>query len=43
MTTMTLQPGSEGQDLWITNFFSYHDNYGLDDGYLKVSMQNIRV
>ncbi|MEJ0077101.1 MAG: putative Ig domain-containing protein [Alphaproteobacteria bacterium] len=33
---LVLQPGPEGQDVWITNVFSYDDNYGVDDGFLKV-------
>jgi hypothetical protein len=35
-TTVTLQPGSEGQDLWITNTFNYNDDYGVDNAQLKV-------
>src|SRR5947209_3914737 len=34
--TITLQPGAEGQDLWITNTFSYNDDYGVDNEQLKV-------
>ena len=34
--TVVLQPGSEGQDLWITNFYSYNDNYGVDNDVLRV-------
>jgi len=34
--SVTLQPGPEGTDLWITNTFSYNDDYGVDDGQLKV-------
>lgn len=33
---LALQPGSEGQDVWITSVFSYNDNYGVDDAWLKV-------
>jgi hypothetical protein len=35
-TTITLQPGAEGQDLWITNTFTYNDDYGVDNEQLKV-------
>ncbi len=35
-TQLTLKPGSEGQDLWVTSTFSYSDNYGVDDAFLKV-------
>jgi hypothetical protein len=31
-----LKPGLEGKDLWITSVFDYDDNYGVDDGWLKV-------
>jgi len=34
--TVTLQPGPEGQDIWITNVYSYNDNYGVDSDRLKV-------
>lgn len=34
--TVVLQPGSEGQDLWITNFFPRDGKYGVDNGYLQV-------
>ena len=30
------QPGTDGADLWITDTFSYNDNYGVDDHQLKV-------
>jgi len=35
-STLTLQPGSEGQDLWITDTFSFGDNYGVDNEELRV-------
>jgi hypothetical protein len=35
-TTITLQPGAEGQDLWITSTFNYNDDYGVDNEQLKV-------
>ena len=35
-TTVTLQPGAEGQDLWITNFYTYNDDYGVNNEQLKV-------
>jgi Ca2+-binding RTX toxin-like protein len=34
--SVALQSGPEGQDLWITDVFSYDDNFGVDDGFLKV-------
>src|SRR5215216_2569866 len=34
-STLTLQPGSEGQDLWITDTFSFGDNYGVDNEELR--------
>jgi hypothetical protein len=34
--TLTLKPGPEGQDLWVTSTFSYNDNYGVDEPWLKV-------
>src|SRR3954447_6397881 len=35
--TIMLQPGlTDGQDIWITNVFSYDNNYGVDDAWLKV-------
>ncbi len=36
MQTTVLQPGPEGQDLWITSYYSYEDNYGVDNDFLKV-------
>ena len=35
-TQFTLKPGPEGQDLWITNVFSFDDNFGVDNEQLKV-------
>lgn len=29
------QPGSEGTDVWITSFFDYGDDYGVDDEKLQ--------
>jgi hypothetical protein len=34
--TVTLQPGHEGVDLWITDTFSYGSDYGVDDDKLQV-------
>jgi Ca2+-binding RTX toxin-like protein/predicted HNH restriction endonuclease len=34
--TVTLQPGPEGQDLWVTSFYTYNSNYGVDDNHLRV-------
>src|SRR5205807_8018980 len=36
LSTYTLQPAKDGQDIWITNVFSYGSNYGVDDARLKV-------
>jgi len=36
LQTLTLQPGPEGQDVWVTNVYSYNDNYGVDDDRLRV-------
>ncbi len=33
---LLLKPGPEGQDLWITSFYSYSDNYGVDGPDLRV-------
>jgi len=33
---MILQPGPEGEDLWITNVYNYNDNFGVDNELLRV-------
>jgi hypothetical protein len=35
-TARTLQPGPESQDEWITNTYSFNDNYGVDNDRLRV-------
>jgi hypothetical protein len=35
-TQVTLQPGPEGKDLWITDTYSYNSDYGVDDDKLQV-------
>lgn len=35
--TLTYQPSPyKGTDLWITNYYSYNDDYGVNDGRLRV-------
>ena len=36
LQTVTLQPGPEGQDVWVTDFFSNNDNFGVDNDRLRV-------
>ena len=33
---LTLQPGPTGDDVWITSFYSYGDDYGVNDSRLRV-------
>jgi murein DD-endopeptidase MepM/ murein hydrolase activator NlpD len=35
-TQVTLQPGPEGKDLWITDTYSYNSDYGVDDDKLQI-------
>jgi hypothetical protein len=37
VTTLALQPGSEGQDLWITNVTSFNEHFCVDDGSRRTS------